>query len=134
MSMVKDIADFIAAAGLGTVATNIFCGDIPDAPDAVTCVFEYAGEQPLLGETIDQPGLQILVRNLVYETARTQIQSIQNLLMRVGDINDVLYYDGVVLNTKDYLRIVPAQGISSLGKDSKNRTELVQNFYVVKRR
>ena len=134
MSMVKDIADLIADGGYGTVTTNIFCADLPDTPDTLAAVFEYAGSQPLLGETLDQPGCQIRVRSMVYETARTLLQNIQNLLIRIGDTNDATYFDGVTLNGKDYIRIVPAQGINDIGKDSKGRTELTQNFYVIKRR
>lgn len=134
MSLVKDIADFIALAGLGTVGSNIFCADMPDAPDSLICIFEYAGNTPILNEILDQPGLQVRVRGTAYETVRTLLQSIQNLLMRVGNTDDSLYFGGVTINGKDYLRITPAQGITSLGRDSKERTELVQNFYIIKRR
>jgi hypothetical protein len=134
MSVVKDIADFIALAGLGTVGSDIFCADMPDTPDSLVCLYEYAGNQPLLNETLDQPALQVRVRGTVYETARTLLQSIQNLLMKVGNTDDATYFDGVTINGKDYLRIVPAQGITPLGRDSKERFDLVQNFYIVKRR
>lgn len=134
MSVVKDIADFLETSGIGTVGTDIFCADMPDLPDTLICLYEYAGEAPMLSETVDRPGLQVRARGTVYETVRANLQSVQDLLMRVGDTNDAVYFDGVKINSKDYLRIVPAQGIISLGKDDKNRTELAQNFYIVKRR
>jgi len=134
MSLVKDIADFLAAQGLGTVASTIFYGDLPDVPDSLICLFEYAGLPPLPNELLDRPGLQVRVRGTAYETARAAIQSVQNLLMRVGYPDDSVYFDGVRLNNIDYLRIIPAQGITPMGKDSRDRIELVQNFYVTKRR
>ena len=134
MSMVKDIAEMLAGAGFGTVSSSIFYSDLPDTPDNVICLFEYAGETPLPNEPLDRPGLQVRVRNKAHEAARTVAQNIQNLLMRVGYPEDPVYFDGVTLNDTKYLRIFPAQGINPLGKDARNRVEMTQNFYVTKRR
>lgn len=134
MSLGKDIADFLAAQSQGTVASTIFYGDKPDTPDNLICLYEYAGLQPMTNETLDRPGLQVLVRNLSHETARAAIQAVQNLLMRVGDPNDSVYFDGLVQNTVQYLRVVPAQGVNLMGKDSRGRVEMTQNFYITKRR
>jgi len=134
MSVVKDIADFLEDNSIGTVGTNIFCADMPDTPNDLVCLFEYAGNPPMLNEDIDQPGVQVRARNTDYETARAKLQTIQNLLMRVGYTEDATYFDGMTINSTRYLRITPAQGITSLGVDAKNRADMVQNFYIIKGR
>ena len=47
--LINDVADYLEDQGIGTVATDIFCGYLPDGPsDAVDCiaVLDTGGSEP----------------------------------------------------------------------------------------
>ena len=134
MSMVKDIAELLESKGIGTVGTDIFYGQIPEKPDDIIGVFEYAGRPPSTLEQLDYPGLQIRARGEDYESVRSTMQIIQNLLIRIGDADDDEYREGILLNDTLYFRMAPVQGPFPLGRDLKERMDFVQNYYVTKRR
>ncbi len=134
MSMLKDIADFLEDQGIGTVAADIFYSKMPDQPNDLVCLHEYAGEPPLLREQLDRPGLQVACRGSGHEPVRAKLQNIQNLLMRIGYELDENFSEGVVVNGTPYLRITPAQGAQPAEADGNGRMTIRQNFNVLKRR
>ncbi len=134
MSLVKDIGELLAVKGHGAVGVDIYCGDIPDEPDHIIGIFEYAGKTPDSIAGLEHPGLQIRCRDRDYESARDTMQGIQNLLIRIGDADDEDYREGVTLNDIKYLRIAPVQGAFPLGRDHKERMEFAQNYEITLRR
>jgi len=128
MSLVKDIADYLEENDIGEVGTDIFYGTIPDSPDKVVGVFQYAGRVPDLIAGVDKPGLQIRVRGEDYPSAEAKIKQVGNLLRQIGDeVNETLC-EGVEINGSLYLRIAPVQSAFPLGEDKKERMEFIQNF------
>lgn len=125
-----EIATYLAGKNVGTVGTDIFKGFMPDQPDNMVVLFEYAGEpmELTMGEgdaIIERPGLQVRVRNKSYSAARAKIESVVGALH--GLANETL-------GGKRYLLISANQSPESIGLDANNRSELVVNFSVLKER
>lgn len=128
MAMLEDIGAYLTAHGFGTVATDIFLGYLDDVPSVAIALFEYAGEPPEDthdSNGIDNPGLQVRVRGTSYATARATVLSIQDHLHTLHN---------TTLTSGRYLLIRAVQSPFSLGRDSQNRIEIVQNFIVTKAR
>ncbi|MCK5128345.1 MAG: hypothetical protein KAQ68_00725 [Clostridiales bacterium] len=134
MSMVYDIAEFLENNGLGNVGVDIFCGDMPESPNNVIAVYQYAGKEYDNIAGLDYPGLQIRTRATDYEDAADKIALAESVLRSVGDeLNDNLN-EGVVINGSFYLRIAPVQSAFPLGRDESGRMEFAQNYYITLRR
>lgn len=126
--MLDDIAAYLAEQNIGTVGTSIFKGSMPDSPDNCIVVYEYAGLPPDLaldGKEIEQPGLQVRVRNKSYSAGREAIESVITALSPTAN----KYLSGTF-----YLSIIVNQSPAPLGKDAKNRHEWTVNFSVRKER
>ncbi len=117
-----DIATQLQALGFGTLGTTIFVNTRPESPDDLIAVFGYAGQAPdrnHSGEAIDNPGVQVWVRNTSNGTARQIIEQIYQQID--GTFN-------TFLSGTNYLRITALQCASPMGKDDNNRSEYVVNF------
>jgi hypothetical protein len=126
--MIDDIAVYLAAQGLGIIEKNLFKGSMPDKPDSCIGVFEYSGSPPDLahdGAEIENPGLQIRVRDKSYATGRTKIESIIRALHPSTNIT---------MGTTFYLSITVNQSPIPLGSDQNGRQEWSVNFTVNKNR
>src|SRR4051794_20997088 len=90
MGVCEELATKLAAGGLGTVATNIFVGVMPETPDLCTALFEYAGLPPdrLFGNTVaaEDPRVQVLCRATTYSAARTRAKAVFDILSDLGAI------------------------------------------------
>lgn len=129
MSLVKDIKSYLVSKG---ISTPIYLGEIPDSPDEVIGLFQYAGQGPLVGADIERPGLQVRVRGS-YETAITNIYAISEILSEVGNEVNGTLPEGITIDSTLYLRIASVQSPFPLAYDSKERKEFVQNFYITRR-
>ena len=126
--MIEDIATYLQTAGIGTIGTNLFKGQIPTEPDNCVAVFEYAGSPPAVThdkKTLDSPGLQIRVRNADYAAGMTAIQGIIDVLSPLSNVS---------IGSGYYLSILANQSPVPLGLDEKDRHEFSMNFLVLKRR
>ncbi|MDQ7794148.1 MAG: minor capsid protein [bacterium] len=127
--LLDDIAAYLQAQGIGTVGTDIHKGFLPDQPDNVVALFEYAGSAMGLtmcdSPTIERPGLQVRVRNRTYPAARAKIEAVVDVLHGCAEL---------VLGGTRYLLIRANQSPASMGLDASNRSELVVNFTVLKER
>lgn len=95
--IIEDIADYLAANGIGTVATDIFIGEIPlDVNDAIALVYSPSPEPnksiPYFVQVIDVWG-----RFTKAEVGYSRLQSIFDLLHRkanydTGDFHVYLSY------------------------------------------
>ncbi|MFO7253131.1 MAG: minor capsid protein [Actinomycetes bacterium] len=124
--LLDDIASYLASQGI----TGVYKGYMPDQPDDLVALFEYAGSptELTMGEgdpVVERPGLQVRVRNRSYPAGRAKI----------GEVVDALHgLAGATINGTRYLLVRALQSPASLGLDAKNRSEFVVNFEVVKER
>ena len=138
MTAESDIAVYLVAKGRGTlpaagppvVVGTIFVNEKPASPDAVICIFGYAGLAPEWTNTnkYDKPSVQVLVRGgkNAAGAARTLIETLYK------DLDGVT---NTTINGTYYQRIEAAtSGPSPLGKDELGRMEYVWNFYTSKTR
>lgn len=125
MSLPGDIASFLQTSGLGTVGTDIFVGELPESPDNCISIFQSGGEPPIDQgmDTIDRPGLQVIVRNSSYESCESTILSVQSLInQKELTINSVYYpYFGAL------------QAPFPIGRDDQNLIRFVQNYSTLRR-
>lgn len=102
MSLLADMGDYLSSGGVGTLATDLFLGQLPSAPDAAVCVYETGGIAPIysMGNTagkavVERPRVQIVVRGAAYdyETARALAQKAWLLMdkMPARTVNAVSY-------------------------------------------
>lgn len=130
MAILDEIATYLAIKNIGTVDTDIFKGFMPDQPDNMVALFEYAGKPMELtmgtgDPTLERPGLQVRVRNTSYPTGRAKIEQVVDILHGLTE---------QVLGGKRYLLIRANQSPESIGLDANNRSEFVVNFSVLKER
>lgn len=128
--MLDAVADYLATKDIGTVGTDLFMGFLPDKPDNLVALFEYAGDPMEMtmgsgGSVLERPGLQVRVRNTSYSAAKTKIEDVVDELH--GLANETL-------SNKTYLLIKANQSPESLGLDASFRSEFVVNFSVLKER
>jgi hypothetical protein len=85
MAVLADLATFLQTQGLGTPASTILAGTIPEdvagAPDEVMYLLETPGLAPehvhdIIGPAVEQPVIQIRIRGRPYgyEAARAKAQ------------------------------------------------------------
>jgi hypothetical protein len=128
--LLDDIAGYLQTQGIGTVGKDLFKGYMPDQPDNMIALFEYAGSPMELtmgtgDPTLERPGLQVRVRNKLYPVGRAKVEQVVDVLHGLTE---------QVLGGKRYLLIRANQSPESIGLDASNRSELVVNFSVLKER
>lgn len=104
MTVLDEVATYLAAAGVGVVGTTLFESRMPDSPDAVTAVIEYQGNsgsyiQEQQFAAWEKPRLQIRVRALDYASANTLIQTAYRAVdtLRNATLSGVRYLVGLPL-------------------------------------
>ncbi len=125
MSLVEDVSAFLTTQGQGA---NLYLARLPDNPDDVAALYQYAGRSPLFvhdkaGIDIERPALQVLVRSRVYATAQARAYAIHTLLVAV--VNSTL---GSTL----YQRIEPLASPFLLDRDQNDRTVFAANYHAWK--
>lgn len=81
MSLISDIADYLATNGLGTVGTDIFYSYVPDIDANVIAVLDTGGAQPSVDiGSLKNPTFQIFIRNSSYATGKSKLDSVRSLL------------------------------------------------------
>lgn len=135
MGMVaSDLVDYMSSQGLGTVATNLWDGEIPEGQTGLG-VRETGGIFPehtfSEGPTgigtpvarVERPRVQVLARFAVYATARAKMQDAFNVLdgLRARTINGTLYQ-----------WVSAVQSPFDMGRNANQQSEWACNFDVVK--
>lgn len=126
--LLDDIGGYLAANFIGALNSTIFLGDMPETPDDLVALFEYAGDPPddtHDGRHYENPGLQVRVRGTSYAATREKIADIENLLHTLANQS----FGGT-----QYVFIRAVQSPFSMGRDQRKRIELVQSFIVTKAR
>lgn len=121
--LLDDIGQYLQSKSIGTLGVDIFLGMMPDQPDNLVALFEYAGSPPDLNWNGEYPSLQVMVRNTSYPAGRTKIEQVRDVLHGLCE---------QVINGTRYLLIKAKQSPESLGRDDNNRCEFVINFDVIK--
>ena len=124
--LLDDIAAILQQRGI----SGVHKGFMPDKPDNIVALFEYAGEPMELtmgsdDPVLERPGLQVRVRDTSYPAGRAKIGQIVTILHGLSE---------VIINGTRYLLIRANQSPESLGLDANNRSEFVCNFSVLKER
>lgn len=120
--MLAQIADYLAANGVGTVGVDIFAGQLPDDPDACVALFATPGGPPGLTDAIDLRAFQARSRAVAYTDAEATIETVFDLMHGLHEQQ----LDGV-----RFVLVKAKQAPFSLGRDLKQRHELACNFSVL---
>lgn len=122
----NEIADYMALASpapdIGTVATDIFIGEMPAEPNNCVAVFGLPGS--VIGDqrevtSLKFPRFQVIVRNTSYELGSAKLDDVRTKLHGIY---------GVDIGTYRVLRCHAEQEGGSIGSDEKNRWEFSINF------
>ena len=130
--MLEDIAEYLEDGGIGTLGTDILLASEPTAPDNCITLYEYAGGPPSLLAELENPGLQVRVRNTSWYNARVKLESIKTLLQKIGNEFDEEFAGGITINSTFYAKIFPTAGITPLGEDEKGRSIITQSYIITK--
>jgi len=85
--LINDVADYLEEEGVGTIATNVFCGYLPEDPDACIAVLDTGGSEPDKDIPTKEPTFQIMIRSTNYATGKAKLDSIRSLLHRSSNVN-----------------------------------------------
>jgi len=128
--ILDDVGEYLEDNGIGTLATDLFLGELPDDPAAAVAVFEYAGGPPNKQAGTRTPGVQILCRASDYAAARIKIEAVYQLLGAIGDEFQDTAPGGVTINGTTYLKFDEVQDPFPLQVDQSGRQILAQNYLV----
>lgn len=94
---------------------NVYVGSQPAAPDNVVTVYNSGGfPRQLSGSFIEEPTVQILVRNLSYAAGETVCQTVKDALHGKSTTN---------------IMVIQQMGdIQDMGRDNNGRQEFSLNF------
>ena len=127
--LLVDLAVYLDAQTTWTQATDLFVGDLPPSPDAVTVLYEYAGGEPreTMGAdsspAIVNPRVQVVTRAATYPDARARaLLAYQKLVLIANE----------TVNSTYYARVVPVQEPFFLARDESERVLFAFNADVLR--
>lgn len=124
-----DLADFLAADGLGlTVTTNLFVGEMPDTPAICVAMLEYPGRPTLhkAGTEVANlifPSVQAKIRHTSYATGFALAEGIHRSLSKIAN---------ETVGSGYYLAVEPNQYPGLLEQDDNRNWIFVVNFDVTR--
>ena len=124
--LVENLATYLQSQGIGTKASDIFVGLMPDNQDNAIMI-DQSGGVPEKYLPVRKSTVQISVRNTSYLTGLDKITTIYNLLHQKGD--DLVLDAGGV----DVMRIDALGDPGHLGQDESGRHIFSSNFVVMLR-
>jgi hypothetical protein len=121
----KDVADYLAAQGLGAVGTDIFYGQW-GTPDTQLCILDATGIPSDMPDTYEQPGVQVLARG-------TPIEGAAPVYGRARAAWEELVTAGIVtINGVIYQCFEPQAAPFGLGRDENSRHVYTMNFWTLR--
>lgn len=121
--LADDIATYLQTAGIGTVGSSIFIGQMPDAPTNCIALYQYGGEPPLVVGGIENPRLTVRVRNATYLNGQNKARDVLKALHTLNE---------QTISAHRYLYIRAAGSIAQLGRDHEGRSLFTVDFIVTK--
>ena len=138
MAFLDEIAEWVLTAGLADFepvpddpqAASLWAlckAFMPEQPDRVVLLSEYAGNPPQIRADVDYPGLQVRVRGRGWEygEARDKSEAVRVALHGLGPVS---------INSRRYVHFEAQQSVTSLGRDANDRPEFTCNFIVIRSR
>ncbi len=129
MSYLEDLAALLNSLNIGvypgtTSTWTIFVDDMLDSPDACISLYGRPGRSRIChsGGDIKRPDLHIEVRAATYTAAKSKLEEIDAALHRFGN---------ETVGSTRFILVKAAGEIMLLGKATRNRTLLSQNFEVL---
>jgi hypothetical protein len=120
----EDVKDMLedSGSGLGLVfGTDLFIASMPDQPNNAVCLYDAGGAEQ--GQfAYEQPNIQVIVRNINYQTGYSLCRDIKYYLHQ--ERNNETW------NGTRYISISCRSDILTLGQDKKNRYEWSINFRI----
>lgn len=124
--LIDEIADYLAAQGVGTVEVDLFVGHLPAAPDTALAVFATGGF-PAGSYPLDEPTIQVRSRSASLVTAYERLAQVYAALQ---GLHHITLPGGTWLLNCLGMQSAP----TGLGRDEADREEFVLNFRLVVRR
>lgn len=117
----EDVKDMLVA-GLGyTFGTDLFVASLPTTPNDCVLISDTGGQaQEKYG--LEKPNIQILLRNINYQSGYDLIRNIKYYLHESRN--------GETWNGTRYILIANRSDILYLGQDEKNRYQWSLNFQI----
>lgn len=78
--LIEDIIKYLEENQIGTFKKDLFGVSMPSSPVNVICVYDGIGSPPDRYNVLDNPGIQIIVRNQNYKLGYEKAYKIYNLL------------------------------------------------------
>ena len=119
----SNIADYLQAQGVGTVATDIFIGYMADTPNSCIAIIESGGTEPDPYLPLQEPTFQVLIRNTDFEAGQAKLLAVRNALHQLTATTLVVggYYF--------YYILAISEG-GHIGRDESQRDMFSINFRV----
>jgi len=121
MSVISDVATFLAAEGLGTEGTDIFHSYLPDSVNSCIAVIDTGGLQPDHYLPTKEPTFQVFIRSTTYSAGKSKLDSVRSALHQKKNVNLV---SG---QTYFYFILALSEG-GHLGRNPNGQDEFSINF------
>jgi hypothetical protein len=124
MALLDDIASLISGAGLGTEAIDIFKGRLPENPDHLIALTDYAGRTGRWthdGDVSRYPRVQVITRDKDPKLVRQWASDIRDLLDGMTNLD---------VGSSHYLRIDALSDPFPLSYDASARTVIACNYEI----
>jgi len=110
VALLDDLGAHLQTQGVGTLATDLFVGDMPPSPAAAGTVYETPGSPPLdvggvAGDpAVQRPRVQVVCRAVTYQAARSKARDAYDALHAVANQNvNGVYYERVAALQEPFL-------------------------------
>jgi len=124
MSILSDIADHLENSGLGTVGTDIFYSYAPGDINTGIFVLDTGGPKPDEDIPTKHPTFQCFIRAADYDTGKTKLEAVRDLLHRVQNTT--------IGNSFFYHILAMSEG-GHIGRSENGHDEFSINFQVLTR-
>ena len=121
MILINDVADYLEDIGIGTVATNIFCGYLPESPDTSISVLDTGGTTPDPYIPTKEPTFQVFIRDVDYALGKAKLDSVRLNLHRKANTSLIAG------QTYFYFILAISEG-GHVGRDAQGRDLFSINF------
>lgn len=122
MIFIEQIATYLQSQSIGTIASDLFIGNMPDTPNNCVAVINTGGLEPSIDIPDKTPTFQVLIRNTDYEAGELKLAAVRTALHQF--MNDYL----VANQTYVYYIYLSSEG-GHIGKDVNGRDEWSVNFH-----